>query len=92
MVVTMQVVQQAKRGQSSVIDLTTTSCEFPILKKSQNQICIHVKQTPKLCCYGIFKLSAYRHNLVRRDVDLIQSKSTIIHCVNNIMLISKSKS
>lgn len=41
--------------------------------------------------WGYLNYPAYYQNLVRRDVDLIQSRSTFIHHVNDIMLISKSK-
>lgn len=41
--------------------------------------------------WGYLNYPACNHNLVRKDVDLIQSRSTVIHYINNIMLISKSK-
>lgn len=39
--------------------------------------------------WGYLNYPAYYQNLVRRDVDLIQLKSTFIHYINNVMLMSK---
>lgn len=36
---------------------------------------------------GLFEFTAYCHNLPRRDLDLMQASSAIVHCIKDVMII-----